>query len=137
MATAETFTSSLRTSSMTPMEKGLATQILESRILALTVENDKGVVTLLRALIQGETIEYRLDLAKMYADKLFAIHQLPGKYTKEMGAVKWQKMVAPKIKEAFLDVYGSFIQEAGVEDAEIHVKGKTNLTRINELKINY
>ena len=109
---------------MTAMEKGLATQILESRILMMSLENDKGVVTIIRALVQNETIEKRLVLARTYADKLYAIHQTPGKYSKEIGAIKWQKMVAPMIKEAFMDVYGPYVQRANIADDKIRVKGK-------------
>ena len=108
---------------MTQMEKGLATQILESRLVAMTLENDKGAATILRAEVQSETIETRLNMASTFANNIFAIHQTPGKYSNEIGPAKWQKMIAPMVKEAILDTYGAYLQRAGVEDDKIKVKG--------------
>ena len=120
----EKFTKGLRVFGMTPMEKKIALQILESRILFTLIDNTKGVRTITRATIQNESVEKRLEMISILADKIFAIHQTPGKYTAEVGAFKWEKMVEPMLKSAVLEVYGPFMHKVGVSLENIKVKGQ-------------
>ena len=108
---------------MTPMEKNLALQILEARILSLLVENDKGIVTVTRALVQNESTDKRLDLIVKLADKIFAIHQTPGNFGVKKGSFAWEKKITPLLMSVLKETYGSFLQDAGVKTEDIKIKG--------------
>ena len=123
MSAPEAFSSRLRVNRMTPMEKNLALQVLEARILSLLVENDKGIVTVTRALVQNESIDKRLDLIIKLADKIFAIHQTPDNFGVKKGSFAWEKKITPLLMSALKEIYGNFLKEANVKAEDIKIKG--------------
>ena len=124
MSAPEPFSARLRVNSMTPMEKNLALQILEARILTMLVENDKGVATVTRAIIQNESVDKRLDLITKLADKIFAIHQTPGKHDAKKGSFAWEKKIVPMLSAAFQEVYGALLTGVDIKPAEVKIKGQ-------------
>ena len=126
------FTVDLDVESYPAMEKSIAAQIAEASLMSWVIDNNEGVVTVIRALSQKDSAEDRLRCFKFFAnDCWYAINQ-PGK---EENVSKWTSRLETRLLKAFFNAYHRQICAAGILERDVKVKVPEDLIGdMNRLK---